>query len=223
MKLIKSITSVCIGFFGLAVMSDALAEKMAAPTMVTATDTINYYNTIQKKRKLSSDETNVIKIVQIANDIFKIDDFVVDGYYQESDKEKHLNPRAVARAIERSIKQIKNWDEPVATTDLIKIKSVEELIKTSLGADSYAVAWLTYKNGNIPEAKTVLNRGFDQALTNALKMDYIGFSDDGNPVQEAEFFSQALKPMSTEVENKSRAEKLRKAQVRASNLPQIMT
>ncbi len=223
MKLTNSILSGLIGLFSIAVMSDAIAEKMAAPTMVTSAEAFNYYKAEQKKRKLTSDESNIVKLVQVAFDVFKISDFVVDGYYQETDKEKHLSLHSVATQIQRSIKQNKTWDEPISNADMAKVKSVEELIKTSLGPDSYATAWLSYKNGNKTEAKTILDRGFEKAFDQAMKMDYIGFSDDVNPIQDAEFFSQALTPLSTKSENKSRAEKLRKAQVRASNLPQIMT
>lgn len=223
MKLAKNIISIGIGLFSLVVMSDAVAEKMAMPTLVTTAEILKYYKTIQKKRKLTNNESGVVQFIQVAHDVFKIDDFVVDGYYQDNDKEKHLSAQSIAKAIQRTLKQKKNWDEPVSAADMARINFVESAIKTNLGADSYATAWLNYKNGNKAEAKTILNHGFDQAFDGAMKMENIGFSDDGNPIQDAEFFSQALIPLSNEKENKARTEKLQKAKIRASNLPHIMT
>lgn len=68
-----------------------------------------------------------------------------------------------------------------------------------------------------------LNRGFDRAFDEAMKMENMGFSDRGNPIQDGEDFSKALAPLSNEVENKEREARLKKMQIHASNLPRIMT
>lgn len=221
-KISKKVVAVFISLFSLFVMG-AAESKMAMQSTVTASETLSYYQTIQKKQKLTSEESNIFQFVLVARDIFKIDAFLIEGHHSRDGREKALNVRSIALAIQSSLKQNKNWDETIAAADLVKIKSVEELIKTSLGANSFAVAWLNYKNGNKAEAKIILNRGFDDAYDNAMKMEYIGFSSEANPIQDGEYFSKALTPMSTEAENKSRADRLQKMQVRASNLPQIMT
>lgn len=222
MKITKNILAVSIGLLSLLVMGSAVSEKMAH-TMVTAQNTVSYYKTVQKKRSLTSDENKLLQFVQVAQDVFKINDFVIEGHYNEEGKEKALNLRSIARAIQNSIKLNGSWNEAIPSADLAKINSVEDLFKSSLGANSLVLAWLTYKNGNKSEAKILLNRGFDLAYESSMKMEVIGFSDETNPIQDAESFSKALTPLSTDAENKARAERLRKMQTRASNLPQIMT
>ena len=223
MKLAKIL--ICIGLFTFNVMADMAFSKRAEPSSVTVTanETVAYYKTEMKKRKLTSEETRIFQFVQVAYDVFKINDFVVHGHSHQDGKEKALNARAIASAIQNSLKQNINFDKPISTADLTRIKASEDLIKKSLGADSFAVAWLNYKNGNKALAKTLLNRGFDRTFDEAMKMQHIGFSDDGNPIQEGEDFSTALAPLSTEAENKERGARLKKMQVHASNLPQIMT
>ena len=222
MKLAKTIVSVTIGFLSLFVMGDmAVSESRAANSVVQAPETITFYKSLEKKRKLTADESKIFNFFTVAHDVFKINDFIIEGSYGEKGKVKDLDIQSIANAIQNSLRN-RNWDEPITSENLAKIKSVEEMIKTQLGADSYSMAWLTYKDGNKTDAKAKLNRGFDLAFNNAMKMDDMGFSD-ANPIQVGETFSKALTPLSTEAENSARADRLRKMRVRASNLPQIMT
>lgn len=224
MEILKRFLCISIGLTSFPIFGDMAGAKMIAmPAMVSTTETVTYYQTIQKKRKLNPDESNIFHFIQVARDVFKVQNFVVEGHYSETLKEKALNSKSVASAIQKSIKQMKSWDDTISAKDLDQIKSIEELLKSNLGLNSYAAAWLFYKNGNKIDSKEILNRGFDLAYENAMKMEYMGFSDEANPIQDADSFSKALSPLSTEAENKARAVRLRKMQVRASNLPQIMT
>lgn len=216
---------ICTGLFSLNVMAIMAFSQRAEPSSVTVTaqETVAYYQKEKKKRKLTSDETRIFQFVQVANDIFKINDFVVDGHTDQEGKEKALNARTIAGAIQNSLKKNINFDKPILTVELDKVKVFEDVFKSSLGADSFTVAWLNYKIGNKSLAKTILNRGFDRAFQEAMKMENTGYSIDGNPVQDGEDFSTALAPLSTEAENKDRGARLKKMQIHASNLPQIMT
>lgn len=216
---------ICIGLISLNVTGDMAFSKMAAPSSfaVTANETLAYYKKEKKKRKLTSDETKIFQFVQVANQVFKINDFVIDGYPNKNEKITALNARSIAIAVQNSLKQNKNFDQPISTAHLAKMKAFEDLIQTSLGADSFTVAWLNYKHGNKAAAKALLNRGFDRAFDEAMNMQHIGFSNDRNPIQDGQDFSAALDSMSTEAENKEREARLKKMQIRASNLPQIMT
>lgn len=222
MKLAKIL--ICIGLFSIHVMGDMAFSSMVARSSVTITakETVAYYNAEKKKRKLTSDESKIFQFVQIANDVFKINDFVVYDHTNLDVKEKVLSADTIAKAIQNSLKQNINFDKPISTADLAKLNAVEDLIKKSLGADSFTVAWLNYKNGNKALAKTILNRGFDHTFDEAMKMQSVGLSNR-NPIQDGEDFSTALAPLSTEAENKERGVRLKKMQIHVSNLPQIMT
>ncbi len=223
MKLAKIF--IFIGLISINVMGDMAYSKMAAPSSVTVTahETLDYYKKEKKKRKLTSDETKIFQFVQVASHVFKINDFVIPGHSHQGGKEKALKANSIASAIQNSLKQNINFDKPISNAELAKINAFEGLIKTSLGADSFTFAWLNYKNGNKALAKTILNRGFDRAFDETMKMENMGFSDRGNPIQDGEDFSKALAPLSNEVENKEREARLKKMQIHASNLPQIMT
>lgn len=223
MKLAKIIVTGYVGLscqFALADM--ALAESMPASSTTTANEIQAYYKKVQKQRQLTTDESNVVQLVTVANDVFKIQTLIVDRHYGETEKEKSLKLHSVAKSIESTFKQKNTWDVTFSQADRTKIKSVEKLIINSLGVNSYAAAWLAYQDGNKTEAKAILNRGFDKAFDSGMKTEHLGF-DDSNPMNEAEDFSIALSRISTESENKPREERLRKMRVRASNLPQIMT
>ena len=223
MNLAKIIVSVCVGLYcHFAIADMALAKSVASSATTTANEIQTYYKKVQKQRQLTTDESNVVQLVTVAKDVFKIQTLIVDRHYGETEKEKSLKLHSVAKSIESTFKQKNTWDVTFSEADRTKIKSVEELIKKSLGANSYAAAWLTYQDGKKDEAKAILNRGFDSAYENAMKTEYLGF-DDANPMNEAEDFSIALTRISTASEKKPREERLRKMRVRASNLPQIMT
>lgn len=223
MNLVKIILTLAIGFSCQFATADmALAESMPSSATVKANEIQNYYKKVQKTRQLTTDESNVVQLVTVAQDVFKIETLTVDGHYGETEKEKSLKLQSVAKSIETTFKQKNTWDVSFSETDRTKIKSIEGLIKSSLGGNSYAVAWLTYQNGNKDEAKAILNRGFDRAYEDAMKTEHFGFGES-NPMSEAEDFSNALTRISSASENKPREERLRKMRVRASNLPQIMT
>jgi hypothetical protein len=214
-----------MAFFANADMSMNMAEaKMAAQVMVSSTATVGYYDKLQKQRKLTAEETEIFSLAQVAQQVFAVKDFTTYGGGQsDDDKIKNVNLSTVAQSIQAAI-ELRDWNQALSNPDLEKAKKQRDVIKKALGENSLALAWLTYQAGDKAEAKNILNRGFTKSYEETMKLQHV-YGHGSGPMYSGESYSKALTPLSTEQENKSRAEKLQKMRTHLSNLPdmQIMT
>lgn len=87
-----------------------------------------------------------------------------------------MDARTIAYEIESKIKQKSNWDTALSSADLEKVKLVAGELKSALGENSYASAWLTYQTGDKNAARIMLNQLFETQYTSTMAMKDIGFS-----------------------------------------------
>lgn len=218
--------SFLLALFANADMSmNRVEAKMAAPTMVPASSIIKLYEAQQKKGKLSEDEDKVYSLTKIASQIFDIKEFATyGGGSTAEDKAKNVALGVVANSIQAAIES-RDWNKAVSKSDLDMIEKQKDSIKESLGENSLTMAWMVSQGGKNEEAKAILNRSFEKSYEETMKTEHIYGKGSRNPIYYGESLSKILTPLSTEKENKDRAEKLQKMRTHISNLPdmQMMT
>ncbi len=224
---LRQITNNCLPkFLILLLIGGSCFAKMAAPMSVSASDTVSFYKSQQKTKKLSSEDSKKLNLALFARDFFDISEFFISGYGTTTEEKiKAVSLNSIARSIEMAIQQKSSWDNQKTASDLSKMKQAGELVKKALGKDSYVVAWFSYQNGDKGEAKSILSRAFDNSYNEVMKLkELTGFRNE-NPLQQAELTSKALIPMATDPENKSRELQMKKMRTHLSGLPnmQIMT
>lgn len=213
------------GVVGTLIGSTVGNAKMQAPQSISAKETIAFYKVKKKSDKLTPEEADTLKLAQLAQDVFGITEFYITGFPSSKEEQaKAVNLIAISNSIQNALQQKPSWDQKLSASDLEKVKQTSDLIKQALGEDSYAWAWVNYKKGDKAMAKKILNRGFDRAHAEVLKISELGFRNS-NPLQSSEAISKALTPLSSKEENKSREEKMQKMRLHISSLPdmQMMT
>ncbi len=207
-------------------ISGSCFAKMAAPVTVSASETVSYYKSQQKNKKLSLGDSEILNLALFARDYFGISEFFVAGSESSTEeKVKEVSLNSIARSIEIAIQQKPTWDNQKGAGDTSKVIQAGMLVKKALGKDSYAGAWFSYQAGDKSEAKSILSRAFENSYSEIMKLkELTGFKHE-NPLQLAEATAKALIPMSPELENKSREAKMKKMRTHLSGLPnlQMMT
>jgi len=215
-------------------VSESIFAKMAASADLApplpqqaypVSETINFYTKKQHTQKLSENEVNILKLSSLVQDVFEIKDFMIYAHFK-TDKEKAaaITLNYIAGVIQQAIEKKSNWDEPLSNSNLEKIKANSELLQKTLNELSYSWAWITYQSGQKQEAKNILAAKFEGSYTNVMKLRAV-YNHYTSPLIEAERLTKILTPMSTENENKTREDQLKKMRTHVSTLPdvQIMT
>lgn len=201
----------------------ASAGAMPPPVFVQASQVVSYYRDLQKKRKLTQDESDRFNLLSIAHGIFGINEFETIGFQQSpSEKAKALQLATIAQSIEQGLKQKSNWDSSVSKKQWEQISQSETVLKTNLGEKSYTAAWLTYQRGNRNEAKSILTKGFEDLYLDTMKLKHLNSHNNSSPISTSEAFSKALIQMSTDDENKAREKQLNEMRLHVSSLPDLM-
>lgn len=206
-------------------VSERVAAKMAAPQSISLKETVGYFQAQQKVRKLSVDEIDVLKLAAVARDIFGVEELYLSGFYSNNEeKAKSVGLETVAMPIQAVIEKRSDWNEALSKGDLEKTKAVGDLIKKSLGENSFAWAWITYQKGEKQQAKVLLSRSFDQSYKAVMALTQLQ-SRHSNPLQSAEQIAKVLVPLSSDAEVKENEQRLQKMRLHISKLPdlQIMT
>ncbi len=212
--------------------SETIFAKMAAdmalaPPMqqqaFAVSEVISFYTKKQNTEKLSENETNILKLSLLAQDVFEVKDFKIPAYLK-AEKEKAITLNHVTTVIQQAIEKKSNWDEPLSNSNLEKIKDNRDLLKNTLHESSYSWAWISYQMGQKQEAKKILAEKFETAYAHVMKLKHV-FSHHTSPMAEGERLAKALAPLSTDDENKTREDQLKKMRTHISTLPdvQIMT
>lgn len=213
-------------FGGAPVFSDMIAAKMAAPQPTSVVDVVSFYKTEQAKRKLTSNEVEILNMALFAQEIFGIKEFNSYGYLPTAaEKAAAVKISAIVNSIQDAIQKRQSWDQNISARHKEKIKQKAGLLKKNLGEHSYSWAWIVYQNGDKKEAKMILDRSFEKSYAETMKLTEISGFQNTNPMYMADLLSKALAPMSTADENKSRDDKMLKMRLHVSGLPsmQMMT
>lgn len=209
-------------------VSAKMAASMAAPIQldpVPISSVISYYTKKQATQKLTEDEANILKLSTLAQDVFEAKNFNVSpGLKTEQQKVEAVKLVHVGAIIINTIEQKQNWNESLSASNVQKLKESTEVLNRTISSSSYSWAWIQNQIGNKDEAKKILTASFDEAYTNVMKMTAT-YNRHASPLVQAERLSAALKPMSTDNENKSRESKIKEMRTHVSNIPdmQIMT
>jgi hypothetical protein len=205
------------------------AQASMAPPMpresFAASKAVEFYTKKQRTEKLNSEETHILKLSLLAQDVFSIKDFSIPAHLStESAKIKAINSMYIISLIRQNIDAKSNWDEPLSKENLEKIKANIEFFKNSANETSASSAWISYQMGDKQEAKKILATNFENSYTHVIQLKGT-YGHRSSPLNEAERVSKLLVPMSTNDENKSREDKLKKMRTHISTLPdmQIMT
>lgn len=212
--------------------SETIFAKMAADMSLAppmqqqafpVSDVISFYTKKQSTEKLNENEANVLKLSLLAQDVFEIKDFKIPAHLK-TDKEKAVTLNHVANMIQQVIEKKANWDEPLSNSSLEKIKESSDLLKKTLNESSYSWAWISYQMGQKHEAKKILVEKFQTTYAHVMKLKHV-FNHRSSPMEEGERLAKALKTMSTDDENQTREDQLKKMRTHISTLPdvQIMT
>lgn len=207
--------------------SEAMAS-LASPQPQIAylvSDAVSFYTKKQQKQKLSENEINILKLSLLAQDVFEIKDFLVYAHLStEKEKIESITPTYIARAIQQTIEKKPDWESPLSNSNIEKLKENSELLKKNLNEASLSWAWINYQIGQKQEAKNILTSKFETSYAYVMKLQET-YNHDRSPLHESERISKILKLMSTEDENKTREDQLKKMRTHVSGLRdvQIMT
>lgn len=206
--------------------SNGVQLSRPSPPRLKIADVTKYYQSIQKKRKLTDQEEQVLNLATTAADVFWVSevDFENSGKPEETSKEQMVNSRTIILEIQNSIKRMKTWEPVISGTHLDKVKQIASTIKSEIGDKTYAWAWLSYQTGEKNRAKEILTQLFENHFKTTMSLKNIGFQNS-DPISESTTLSGVLAPISTPAETKDRESKIQKMKIHVSNLPnyQIMT
>lgn len=207
----------------------AVMAKMAAPLSVTAIETIHYFKTLQKTRKLTADERDLLNLTEVARDVFGVSDIYLLSYGRDKNGTAETKVNAVGaadviRGIQSAVEGKTIWNQGLSKVDLGKVKLLENQIKNVSGENSYTWAWWVYQKGEKDLSKSILTKSFDQSYKETMALTRL-VGKNSNYLQKAEAASKALIPMSSQNENKQNEQKLQKMRLHISDIPdlQIMT
>lgn len=206
--------------------ADMMAREAMAPMPTYASpvsETIAFYIKKQRTQKLNENEVNILKLSELAQDVFDIKNFMI-AEHLKNEKEKAITTAYIANAIQQAIEKKSSWDDALSGSKLELVKANSDLLKTSLNESSYSWAWISYQTGQKEEAKKILASKFETAYETVMKLQHV-YSHRSSPMEEAERLAKPLKFLSTDDENKTREAKLKKMRTHVSTLPdmQIMT
>ena len=224
LKKFLTLTLVLLGFSEL-IFAEASAKMAFAPTppmqTIAVSEVISYYSQRQQTQKLNPDEYNIRRLSELALDVFDVKFFSVPKHLTANkDKAEAVKLVNVAAQIIQAVEKKEDWSQ-ISQANSDKLNANLELLNRVLSSSDYTWAWIQHQLGKKQEAKEILASKFETTFTNVMKLKQT-YNHQASPLSESERLAKALKPLSTDAENKAREEQLKKMRTHVSTLPDVM-
>jgi hypothetical protein len=204
-------------------VADMSMAKMAAPAMIeiSSAQIDLAFAKIEKKRKLTVNEQNVRSIAKFGAEIVGVKSYNISKTGNETESIQSLSSEVLSNGITHDIRTNSKWDVPLAAPALKKTTQQRMQLEKALGSDSYVWAWVLFHLGDKKESKLILQKRFANDISQAMAMKNQPMGFGKNPLVEAQFQGQALRPLNDAKENSEMDAQLKKAKVHFSNIPNL--
>jgi hypothetical protein len=156
----------------------------------------------------------------IAKDVFEVEEINISAI-----EVKFIADWNVLEAIKTKMTSQDLWKKKIISEKLKILSDKKNLLSKSFKPTSVEWAWILFQQGDHPEAKKILLASFESEYNAVMKLTIAHFGFGRGPLSGLEEAYKGLENLSDEKEKASLKEKMKKAKVYVSNLPNanIMT
>jgi hypothetical protein len=194
-----------VGKMGLARMAPLHSHKVA--------DVISHFSGKDQNQ-------DVRDLAVLAKDVFEVEEIQVSA----SDV-KFIADWNVLEAIKMKMASQDMWKKKLTPEKLKILNDKKNLLSKNFTPTSVEWAWILFQEGDHPEAKKILRVNFENEYNAVMKLTIAHFGFGRGPLSGLEEAYKGLENLADEKEKASLKEKMKKAKVYVSNLPNanIMT